>query len=229
MANRYVKNYKQPSIVSGLSMEEIFGDDGMDLKTLQDMKLSDLRKVVSRGVSALNKRIRRVYKANVQDYSPSILNLAEEQRTPDNMIPSFSIEGVKDRKTLIKAFKRMKQFYGTKTSTVKGAKKERKRLEQMFGDKATNRDLLSIYYRSFTRFQEMWNKQDKIPSEEIQQWLNEHLNQYQNSSMSEDEIVDLLVDALKAKFIDTRYTRAKTGGKASRPSKNIKSIKIKRK
>lgn len=223
------RKYKQQSVVSGLSVGQIFGDDGFDYKYLNNLSLSSLRKITSRGVSALNKRIRRVYKSGLEDYSPSILNLAREQRTPDSQVPSFSIKGITSKRDLLKVFKRMKEFYNTKTSTVKGAKSQKKRLEELFGDKSRDINLLNIYNRAFQRFQDLWNKQEKIPSTQIRDTLSSIIMQYEKSSLSDDAIVDALVETLKKTLIENDYTNSKNGGRTGKAPKGTKLFSIKRK
>ena len=54
------RTYKQPSIVSGMTIQDILN---MDNKTFNSLNTSDMRKVVGRLVSAGNKRLRSFERA----------------------------------------------------------------------------------------------------------------------------------------------------------------------
>lgn len=114
--------YKQPSYVSGLSVDDIMNLPGEEFNKLN---LSDMRKVVSRLVSAGNKRIRRLEKA---DLHPTVL---------DSLAKSggkFSTKG-KNLNQLRAEFVRAKQFLSKETSSVTGYKKVLKEISKKYAEK----------------------------------------------------------------------------------------------
>lgn len=107
--------YKQPSIVSGKSVQDIIN---MDSTEFNNLNASDLRKVVGRLVSAGNKRLRRFEKAG--ESSPAT-------RKIESSGGKFSTKG-KNLNELRKEFARAKDFLESKTSTRTGWKKVKKEI-----------------------------------------------------------------------------------------------------
>lgn len=132
--------YKQPSVVSGLSVNDIISMSGADLSKLS---LSDLRKVTGRLVSAGNKRIRRLEQAGLTPSSLAKLDISGG---------AFSTKG-KDVNQLRAEFVRARQFLKNKTSTVSGYKKQLKDTEKRLQEKGVNVEpgtaekLLNLYSR----------------------------------------------------------------------------------
>ena len=62
MPRQKPKKYKQPSLVSGLSIDDILNMDIVDFNRLSE---KDLKLVVGRMVSAVNKRLRRFEKKGI--------------------------------------------------------------------------------------------------------------------------------------------------------------------
>lgn len=106
------KKYKQPSIVSGMSVEDILS---MDIEKFMKLSTSELRKVTGRLVSAGNKRIRALEKSG---YSTP----ATRQVSKSGGI--FSTKG-KELNALRSEFTRAKQFMQSGTSTKTGYIKTR--------------------------------------------------------------------------------------------------------
>ncbi len=107
------KSYKQPSIVSGKSINDIMN---MDIDTFNSLNLSDMKKVVGRLVSAGNKRLRSFEKAG--ESSPATRHIYESGG-------KFSTKN-KNLNDLRAEFSRAKNFLQSKTSTRKGWKKVKK-------------------------------------------------------------------------------------------------------
>lgn len=107
------RTYKQPSIVSGMSVQDILN---MDINTFNKLNESDLRKVVGRLVSAGNKRLRSFER--VGESSPAI-------RYVDRSGGAFSTKG-KDLNALRAEYTRSKNFLQSKTGTLKGWKKTKR-------------------------------------------------------------------------------------------------------
>lgn len=101
------RKYKQSSIVSGMSIQDILN---MDINTFNKLNTSDLRKVVGRLVSAGNKRIRSFERAG--ESSPAT-------RYVENSGGVFSTKG-KDLNALRAEYTRAKNFLQAKTGTRKG-------------------------------------------------------------------------------------------------------------
>ena len=101
------RKYKQPSIVSGMSVQDILN---MDIDTFNKLNTSDLRKVVGRLVSAGNKRLRSFERAG--ESSPAT-------RYVENSGGVFSTRG-KDLNALRAEYTRAKNFLQAATGTRKG-------------------------------------------------------------------------------------------------------------
>ena len=107
------RTYKNPSIVSGLSIQDILN---MDNATFNKLSTSDMRKVVGRLVSAGNKRLRSFERAG--ESSPATRHVAKSGG-------SFSTKG-KDLNTLRSEYTRAKNLLQSKTGTRKGWKQVKK-------------------------------------------------------------------------------------------------------
>lgn len=107
------RTYKQPSIVSGMTVQDILN---MDNKTFNSLNTSDMRKVVGRLVSAGNKRLRSFERAG--ESSPATRHVAKSGG-------AFSTKG-KDLNALRAEFTRAKNFMQAKTGTRKGWKQVKK-------------------------------------------------------------------------------------------------------
>ena len=107
------RKYKKPSLVSGMSVQDILN---MDIDTFNKLNTSDLRKVVGRLVSAGNKRLRSFERAG--ERSPATRHVAKSGG-------SFSTKG-KDLNALRSEYTRAKNFMQAKTGTLKGWKQVKK-------------------------------------------------------------------------------------------------------
>ena len=106
------RTYKQPSLVSGMSVQDILN---MDIETFNKLNKSDLRKVVGRLVSAGNKRLRSFERAG--ESAPATRHVAKSGG-------AFSTKG-KDLNALRSEYTRAKNFMQAKTGTRKGWKQVR--------------------------------------------------------------------------------------------------------
>lgn len=107
---RGVKEYKQPSIVSGKSVKDILS---MDVSEFNKLGLKDMQKITGRLVSAGNKRLRRAEEKGIT--SPAFSYV-------ENNGGAFSTKG-KTLNQLRAEFVRAKNFLEAETSTIKGAEK----------------------------------------------------------------------------------------------------------
>ena len=107
------RTYKQPSIVSGMTVQDILN---MDINTFNKLNTSDLRKVVGRLVSAGNKRLRSFERAG--ESSSATRHVAKSGG-------AFSTKG-KDLNALRAEYTRAKNFLQAKTGTRKGWKQVKK-------------------------------------------------------------------------------------------------------
>lgn len=103
------RQYKQPSIVSGMTVQDILN---MDSNMFNRLNTSDLRRVVGRLVSAGNKRLRSFERAG--ESSPATRHVTKSGGV-------FSTRG-KDLNALRSEYTRAKNFLQAKTGTRKGWK-----------------------------------------------------------------------------------------------------------
>lgn len=101
------RTYKQPSIVSGMTVNDILN---MDEEAFNKLNLGDLRKVVGRLVSAGNKRLRTFEKYGEKSPAERYINKRSGGK--------FSTKG-KNLAQLRSEFMRAKGFLTAKTGTVK--------------------------------------------------------------------------------------------------------------
>lgn len=101
------RTYKKPSLVSGMSVQDILN---MDINVFNKLNTSDLRKVVGRLVSAGNKRLRSFERAG--ESSPATRHVAKSGG-------AFTTKG-KDLNSLRAEYARAKMFMQSKTGTRKG-------------------------------------------------------------------------------------------------------------
>lgn len=110
---RGVTEYKQKSIVSGLSVKKILS---MDVSEFNKLNKRDLQKITGRLVSAGNKRLRRAEEAGVT--SPAFAFIRDHG--------GFFSTKDKNINQLRSEFVRAKNFLESETGTIKGAVKFRK-------------------------------------------------------------------------------------------------------
>ena len=108
------KTYKQKSIVSGLSINDIMN---MDIRKFNKLTEPELRKVVGRLVSASNKRIRRMESAGIE--TPALRKVNKSGGV-------FSVRD-KNLNQLRSEFVRAKSFLQSPTSSIKGYKETQKK------------------------------------------------------------------------------------------------------
>lgn len=135
------RKYKQPSIVSGMSIQDILN---MDISTFNKLNTSDLRKVVGRLVSAGNKRLRSFERAN--EISPATRHVMKSGG-------AFSTKG-KDLNALRSEYTRAKNFLQSKTGTRKGWKQVKN--ETISGLKKRGIDM------SESQFNDVWKAYEEL-------------------------------------------------------------------
>lgn len=135
------RKYKNPSIVSGMSIDDIMN---MDIQTFNKLNKSDLRKVVGRLVSAGNKRLRSFEKAG--ESSPATRHIERSGG-------AFSTKG-KNVNELRAEYTRAKTFLQSKTSSRRGWKKVKKDTAETLKRQGVNGitpdkldDVLKVYER----------------------------------------------------------------------------------
>lgn len=115
MPRQKPKKYKQPSLVSGLSIDDILNMDIVDFNRLSE---KDLKLVVGRMVSAVNKRLRRFEKKGIS--TPATRALMKSGGF-------LSVKG-KNANQLRKEYARARNFLNMETSTQKGYKKVQEKI-----------------------------------------------------------------------------------------------------
>lgn len=134
------KKYKQPSIVSGMSVTDILN---MDIRDFNKLGLSDLRKVVGRLVSAVNKRIRRFMNAGISTPATRALEKSGGM---------LSTKG-KDLNQLRTEYARGRDFLNMETSSRKGFEEVQKKTVETLKDRGVDvttdelDDIFEVYGR----------------------------------------------------------------------------------
>ena len=138
LKGKAIQQYKQPSIVSGKSITDILN---MDISDFNKLELKDLRLVVGRLVSAVNKRLRRFKKSGIS--TPAT-------RALDKSGGALSTKG-KDLNELRTEFARGRDFLNMETSTRKGFEDVQSRTVQTLHERGVDvtpdelKDLFEVY------------------------------------------------------------------------------------
>lgn len=177
------RKYKQPSIVSGMSVQDILN---MDIDKFNKLNTSDLRKVVGRLVSAGNKRLRSFERAG--ESSPATRHVAKSGG-------AFSTKG-KDLNALRAEYTRAKNFMQSKSGTRRGWKQVKK--ETIQGLKKQGVEM------SESQFEDVWKAYEELKelSPEVANRglkysvLKDVANMVSDTEKSADEIATVLHDNL---------------------------------
>lgn len=177
------RSYKQPSIVSGLSVKSILA---MDNRTFNSLSKSDMRKVVGRLVSAGNKRLRSFEKAG--ESSPATRHVEQSGG-------AFSTRG-KDLNGLRAEFMRAKGFLEAKTGTRAGWKKVRK--ETIAGLKKQGVEMTDSQFNAVWKaYEELKEMSPEVANRGLKYGvLRDIADQVRDTSKSADEIATALHDNL---------------------------------
>lgn len=135
------RTYKQPSIVSGMTVQDVMN---MDVDAFNRMTASDLRKVTGRLVSAANKRLRSFERAG--ESSPAT-------RYAGKSGGKFSTRG-KNLNELRAEFVRAKGFLESRTSTRKGWKTIQQETIKAMKERGVDVDE--------DQFDDMWKAYEKL-------------------------------------------------------------------
>ena len=115
--------------VKGLSIQDIIDMDWRDINRLNE---KELRELSMRLNSAANKRLRRLEKSGMDEWSPAYSHIKKSGG-------DFSVKG-KDTKVAIKnEIQRASDFLRAKTSTDKGTKEYRENVSDIFRSKANKK------------------------------------------------------------------------------------------
>lgn len=128
--------------VKGLTIDDIMEFDEDLLKSLNER---ELKVVTSRLVSASNKRLKRLKKARLASYSPSAVRTLKKKR--------LSVKG-KTRNQTMKTFMTAKKYLSAKTSTVRGTRAFKKRMEEKLGGTRLNKTQRRDMWRVFRKYYE---------------------------------------------------------------------------
>ena len=183
-----MKTYKNKSIVSGLSVDEILN---MDYKKLNKLNKSDMQKITGRLVSAGNKRLRRFIES--EDISPAVRHIlsagqkgydAKNKKKADFQKDyektKFSTKN-KSLQELKEEFKRIKNFMQNETGTRKGWEDVKDRTIDTL-----EKHGIYIDKKDFNKFWEVYEKFSELdPSVEnyafkyeVLEEIKERLNEY---------------------------------------------------
>lgn len=115
--------------VKGLSIQDIIDKDWRDINKLHERELRELSMRLN---SAANKRLRRLEKSGMDEWSPAYSHIKKSGG-------DFSVKG-KDTKVAIKnEIQRASDFLRAKTSTYKGTKEYRENVSDIFRSKANKK------------------------------------------------------------------------------------------
>ena len=115
--------------VKGLSIQDIIDMDWRDINKLNERELRELSMRLN---SAANKRLRRLEKSDMDEWSPAYSHIKKSGG-------DFSVKG-KDTKVAIKnEIQRASDFLRSKTSTDKGTKEYRENVLDIFRSKANKK------------------------------------------------------------------------------------------
>lgn len=138
---RTPSKYKQPSIVSGMSINDIVN---MDIRTFEKLSESDMRKVVGRLVSSVNKRMRRFEEAGI---------VTPATRALEKSGGLLSTKG-KDLNQLRHEYARARNFLNMETSSQAGYKRVQKQTIKTLKERGVNVSVEDI--------DEMWRIWDDL-------------------------------------------------------------------
>lgn len=187
------RQYKKPSVVSGLTISDIMQ---MSESKFKSYSISDQRKIVSRLVSAGNKRVRTFERAGKT--SPAILELMESGG-------KLSTRGKTTTGELIKEMTRARVFLRQKISTLREWRKVEKKVKEGFEKKGVNlepeqvSDIMSIMDKVFEYMGYSTAAKYRIASK-AQVMLNQ--------MKSPDEIVEYLTNNLEEIYKETQQDYA---------------------
>lgn len=165
----------------------------LDIDTINRMTRSDLSKVVSRLVSASNKRIRRAKASGVDELSPAYIK--------DRKM--FSVKGknvgqLKNEYKKIKNFLTLETSSQRKTSTSKGFRQVQKKVETRIGKfKSDNQE--KKFWKAYRKLEEKSGGGTALKhlygSTEVQQALYKNINE-NDGRRSVDSIIESMDDKL---------------------------------
>lgn len=164
-----MKEYKQKSIVSGKSINDIMN---IKPKDFNELSFSDLKKLTGRLVSAANKRVR-----TFQKYGETSPALEKMEKTGG----IFSVKG-KDLNELKIEFFRIKDFLQNKTSVRKEWEKIKKKVKEETGlnkqkskkkPKESEKEILDISEPDFEQQTEMEIESDIKEAKNDEEFLKE--------------------------------------------------------
>ena len=179
---RGVKEYKQPSIVSGKSVKDILS---MDVSEFNKLGLKDLQKITGRLVSAGNKRLRRAEEKGIN--SPAFSYVREHGGM-------FSTKG-KTLNQLRAEFVRAKNFLESETGTIKGAEKfinesiEKLRSEGVNIDRGSFDEVMRLY-------ESLKRSNPKVAERGLKYAVLQELSEKVETKLNSDEVLTAMQNSL---------------------------------
>lgn len=177
------RTYKQPSLVSGMSIKDIIN---MDINKFNSLNEKDMRKVVGRLVSAGNKRLRSFEKAG--ESSPATRHVMRSGGV-------FSTKG-KNLQQLRSEYMRAKNFIESETGTRKGWTKVKKKTIE--GLKKQGVEMSNEQWDDVWKAYEELKEKDKEVSNKALKYttLQDVVAMVKQGDMAPDEIALALHDRL---------------------------------
>ena len=186
------KIYKQPSIVSGLSIDDILS---MSTNEVSKLNLSDLRKVVGRLVSAGNKRLRRLESKGVSTPATEFIKRSGGPLTTKG----------KNVNELRAEFRRAKTFLRAKSGSLKRITKRTKNVTkalQKAGVKSITHENSDRLFKLYDRIKELDpGVQSKSLKYKVMDEIGEMLDGAQDTDVV-NMIMDTLTDLYESLIFD---------------------------
>lgn len=175
---RGVIEYKQKSIVSGLSVKKILS---MDVSEFNKLNKKDLQKITGRLVSAGNKRLRRAEQAGVT--SPAFAFIRDNG--------GFFSTKDKNINQLRSEFVRAKNFLESETGTIKGAIKFRKEsIAALKKEGVTmSEETFDIVMRSYEKLKEL---DENVKERSLKYAVLQEIQEMTDTELDEDVIATTL-------------------------------------
>lgn len=173
---------KQPRLdVSGLTVQDILE---MDYATINKLSTQNLKALSQRLISASNKRLKRIEKSNLTDFSKPYKQVKTKGKGH-----RFSNRG-KNRQQTLKQFQKMKQFLNRQTGSVSGIRKTQRDFNRRMGTQVAKSNLKKFWqiYRQFEESNLYITKSKQGNSLSVQEFLAMEIRHDKN----EDSLLEKL-------------------------------------
>lgn len=177
------RNYKNKSIVSGLTVNDILN---LDIETFNKLGVSDMKKVVGRLVSAGNKRLRNFESRGEESQATRYI-----ERTGGK----FSTKN-KDLNALRAEYVRAKNFFESQTGSISGWTKVKK--ETISSLKKQGVDVSPEQFsKMWKAYEELKELSPDVANRRLKYAILNEVSNMLDNSMSVNEIVNILQNQIE--------------------------------